>query len=113
MDYIYGNFSDNQIKDNAKLMHNQIHKLLLHKDKAVENIIFSTDRDFDTYFVNLLYRFGGLNELLGEPEDMVSFMATLQSALSETRKENFRYPVFRKLIFDAHGYIDKMFGEVL
>lgn len=112
MNYLYGVFSDNQIKVNAKLMHNEIHKLLLYKDNKVSEKIFDSEDDFQNYFTNLLFRFGGLNELLGEPEYMVSLMSTLQAAKDESTSISYNYSTFRRLILDSHGYIKAMFEEV-
>ena len=112
MQYLYGEFSDNQIIFNAKLMHNDIHKLLIYKDKEIEEKFFKTDFDYNNFFNNLLVRFGGLNKLLGEPKLMISFMSTLQAAKEESDKPNFNYKEFRRLIFDAHGYLTQMFGDV-
>lgn len=112
MKHKYGEFSKEQIECNAKIMHGQIHKLLLHKDTDFKNIVFFTEADFNNYFVNLLYRFGGLNELLGYPKHMVSLMSTLQAAYTEVNSENFNYSNFRRLILDAHGYVKLMFEEV-
>lgn len=109
MEYLYGEFSDKQIEMNAIAMHNAVHKLLLYKDKNVSGNIFETDEQFRNYFKNLLYRFGGFNELLGEPVQMVSLMSTLQAAYDEIEREEFNFPVFRRLILDAHGFISSMF----
>ena len=110
MKYIYGEFSDKQIELNAKSMHNAIHKLLLYKDKNVSVLIFDTNEQFLHYFQNLLYRFGGFNSLLGEPEQMVSLMSTLQAAYDEVKSDCFNYSVYRRLILDAHGFISSMFN---
>lgn len=112
MEYLYGTFSDRQIEVNAKYMHNEIHKLLIYKDNDVTKKIFNSENDFLNYFNNLLFRFGGLNELLGEPDYMVSLMATLQAALDEVTSENYDFHKFRHLILDSHGYIKAMFEEV-
>ena len=112
MQYLYGEFTDNQINKTVISMHNDIHKLLLHKDNRIEQQIFNSEEDFLNYFNNLLFRFGGLNELLGEPKEMVDFMSTLQSAYDEVISNKFRYKVFRKAILDCHGYIKLMFEEV-
>lgn len=113
MEYLYGQFSDNQIKVNASSMHNDIHKLLLHKDTKIQDIIFNSEDDFYNYFTNLLLRFGGLNELLNEPPQMVKLMSVLQAALDESKREDCNFNVFRKLILDAHGYIKSIFEEVV
>lgn len=112
MNYLYGVFSDEQISQNAKYMHRDIHKLLMYKDKEIVQKVFESDDDFKLYFFNLLTRFGGLNDLLGAPYEMVMLMSTLQVAFKEVQKESFDYKFFRKLILDAHGYLTSMFGEV-
>jgi hypothetical protein len=112
MEYLYGEFSDNQIELNAEIMHSEIHKLLLHKDKRITEQLFSSEDDYLRYFNNLLYRYGGFNELLGEPVYMVSLMSTLQAAYDEVRHKPFSYSVFRRLILDAHGYVAQIFEGV-
>ena len=112
MEYLYGEFSDNQIKVNASMMHNDIHKLLLFKDSNISDIIFESEEDFQNYFVKLLYRFGGLNKILGEPVLMVKLMSVLQAALDESKRDDYNFNIFRRLILDAHGYIKSMFEEV-
>lgn len=107
--YLYGKFSDRQIDINATVMHNEIHKLLLYKDPKITSKNFESDIDFLNYFNNLLYRYGGLNKLLGEPDHMVAFMSTLQAAYDEAINEDYNYKTFRRLILDAHGYIKAMF----
>lgn len=102
MKYKYGEFTNEQINETVVSMHNDIHKLLLHKDRNI------TEQIFMSYFTNLLFRFGGLNELLGEPQTMVAFMSTLQAAYDEVLSEHFRYQTFRRAILDCHGYIKEM-----
>ena len=111
MRFLYGNFSEEQIKSNAKLMHNEVHKLLLYKDKNIEQEIFANDDDFKIYFLNLLYRFGGLNELLNCPVQMVALLATLQAAFDLAFSNEFNYCEYRRLILDSHNYIKNAFEE--
>lgn len=111
MRHLYGNFSDNQIKSNAILMHNEIHKLLLHKDNNVPEVIFDSEDDYKNYFLNLMLRYGGLNELLGCPTKMVALLSTLQAAFCEVTSNDYDYSIYRKLILDAHGYVKSMFEE--
>mgnify|MGYP007069851954 CR=1 FL=1 len=112
MKYLYGEFSTEQIQLNAKLMHSEVHKLLLYKDKNVTQEIFSNDEDFQVYFKNLLYRFGGLNELLNCPTQMVALIATLQSAYDLAKNNSFNYCEYRRLILNAHNYIKIIFEEM-
>lgn len=109
MKYLYGEFTDEQINEAVKQMHSDIHKLLLYKDNKMTDQIFNSDEDFVIFFTNLLFRFGGLNELLGEPQQMVSLMSTLQAAYDEATSDTFRYKTFRRAILDCHGYIKTMF----
>lgn len=109
MQYRYGEFTDRQIKEAVRSMHNDIHKLLLYKDKKFEDVIFSSNEEYIAYFNNLLFRFGGLSKLFNEPPQLVSFMSTLQSAYDEVLSDNFRWKIFRKAILDCHGYIKLMF----
>lgn len=112
MKYLYGEFRDGQLKLNAKLMHSEVHKLLLYKDNNIKQEIFNSEEDFHIYFTNLLYRFGGLNELLGCPVQMVGLIATLQSAYDMALSNKFNYCDYRRLILDSHNYIKNMFEEM-
>lgn len=112
MEYLYGEFTDRQIEISASIMHGEVHKLLLYKDKYFEEKVFEDDQAFLRFFRNILVRYGGLNELLGEPENMVAFMSTLKAAYDEVRNPHFRFGKFRRLILDAHTYISAMFEEV-
>lgn len=111
MNYIYGTFPTEQTQKIEKLMHNEIHKLLLHKDPKVTDKIFENENDFQKYFENLLYRFGGLNSLLNYPPIMILLLSSLQSALDETKKNDFNFYVYRKLILNSHGYLSQIFNE--
>lgn len=113
MDYLYGEFSKEQIKSVEKIMHNTVHRLLLYKDKFVEDKIFNSDKEFKRYFEDTLFKFGGLNKLLGYPEDMVMLLSTLQAAYEISDSDEYTYGIFRKAILDSHGYIQKIFEEVV
>lgn len=113
MDYIYGNFSDKQMKSTENYMHNNIHKLLLYKDQLIEDKIFTSDEEFKEYFENVLFKFGGLNTLLGCPDEMVILISTLQAAYDLVDSPKYTYKLFRKAILDSHGYIKKICEEVV
>ena len=112
MNYQYGYFNDVQIKEVVQNMHSEIHKLLLYKDNKINDIIFISDIEFKRYFKNLLYKYGGLNAILGYPTELIFFMSSLQAAYNECLSPDFKYGEFRRLILDAHGYL-KMMGEVI
>ena len=112
MIFTYGTFPDNQITQMAKTMHDDVHRLLLYKDENVLDKMFKSDDEFKSYFSNIMFRFGGLNTLLGCPICMVSLLSTLQAAFNVVGSEDYEYQVYRKLILDAHGYIDQVFEGV-
>lgn len=111
MNHLYGSFSDEQIQTNARLMHGEVHKLLLYKDRNVNQLLFNSDDDFNSFFKSLMLRFSGLNELLFCPVEMVALLATLQAAYDMIGTKDFNYAEYRKLILDAHGYIKAIFEE--
>ena len=111
MEYVYGEFTNKQIKEAVRAMHSDIHRLLLYKDKKIEEIIFESEEEYMTYFKNLLFRLAGMNELFGEPPQLVAFMSTLQAAYDEISSDHFRYSVFRRAILDCHGYLESMFED--
>ena len=55
-------------------------------------------------------KINGLNELLFNPTEIVSIMSLLEAALIESRKTDFDYQVYRKLVLDAHSLVDKIGG---
>lgn len=110
--YKYGTFSEDQISSHISFMHSSVHKLLLYKDSKVEDVIFANESEFNKFFINTLFRFGGLNELFDCPNCMVALMETLQSAYTESLKPDFDFSKFRRLIFDAQNYISQLPTEV-
>ena len=74
-------------------------------------MLFKTEEEFHEYFVGLLYKFGGLNELLGHPSHFIELMNVLRLALSEVEKAEFNFASYRKLILDAHGLISTIFEQ--
>ena len=80
MKYIYGDFTDRQIADAVRAMHNDIHKLLLYKDKHITETIFEDDEAFLIFFENVLFKLGGTKTLFNNNGYMVTLMSTLQAA---------------------------------
>ena len=108
MKHIYGYFTDGQMEDYKTKLHKDVFWLLLYKDpnkiKDFPNV------DYEKYFEGLMLKINGLNELLSYPIEIVEMMSVLEAALLETRKENFNFQTYRKLIFDAHSLVDKIGG---
>ena len=109
MEYIYGEFTEKQISEAVHAMHNDIHRLLLYKDKRVTEHIFDDDEAFLIFFENVLFKLGGTKTLFNNNGYMVILMATLQAAYDEVTSDHFDYATFRRAILDSHGYIKFMF----
>lgn len=112
MQYIYGSFTDKQINEAVRAMHSDIHKLLLYKDKTIEEKIFEDDEAFLVFFENVMFKLGGTKTLFNDNGLMVTLMATLQGAMDNFKSDHFSYKKFRRAILDSHGYIKTMFEEV-
>lgn len=112
MKYIYGYFTNKQIKEAASAMHNDIHKLLLYKDNTIEETIFENDEAFLVFFENVMFKLGGTKTLFNDNGLMVTLMATLQGAMDNFKSDHFSYKKFRRAILNSHGYIKQMFEEV-
>ena len=108
MKTIYGTFSKEQLDEYKARLHSKLFQLLLYKDPKTKD---KYNVNFEKYFNGIMHSIDGLNELLFYPEVIVELMSNLEAALIETRKENFDYKVYRKLVLDAHALVDHI-GEV-
>lgn len=107
MDTIYGHFDDQQFEDYKVKLHKDLFWLLLYKDPKTKDKFINVD--FDKYFINLMLRIDGLNEILSYPVEIITIMSLLQAARDESRKgADFDYQSYRKLILDAHHEVDKI-----
>lgn len=106
MDTIYGHFDDNQFENYKVKLHKDLFWLLLYKDPKTKDEFKNVD--FDKYFINLMLRIDGLNEILFYPIEIVTIMSLLQAAWNESQQEDFNYQSYRKLILDAHHEVDKI-----
>lgn len=104
MEYLYGNFTDEQMEKTRKQMHSLVHWLLIYKEENYDA------EKLDQYFKTVLMRFGGLNELLCSPEALVELMSNIQAAQTMVKADNFQFADYRKLILDSHTLVDRCFG---
>ncbi len=106
MKTIYGHFDDKQFEDYKVKLHKDLFWLLLYKDPKTKD---EFNVDFDKYFINLMLRIDGLNEILSYPVEIITIMSLLQAAWDEAHQdEDFDYQSYRKLILDAHHEVDKI-----
>lgn len=109
MKTIYGSFDKDQFERFKTKLHKELFWLLLYKDPKTKEQYQNVN--FEKYFDGLMRKINGLNELLFYPTEIVSIMSLLQAAFQETREEPFNYPIYRKLILDAHSLVDKIDEE--
>lgn len=109
--YKYGKFTKRQIDDYKKKLHSRIHWLLLYKDPNVVLDREVTQQDFDNYFNAVLNEIDGFNSLFDYPSEIVSLASILEYTNLITKNKNYSFKKYRKLIFDAHSQVDKLFNE--
>lgn len=107
--YKYGEFDNNQIAITKQQMRKQIYFLLLCVDP--ETKCEYKDIDVNKAFDSLLRKFGGLNEILLRPAELVKIISLLEAALIEYNSEDFKFAVYRKLILDAGSEVLKIKEE--
>ena len=102
----YGEFADMQIDDIKEILRKRIFFLLLvaedmeTKEKFPEVNLVQAN-------TTLLWRISGLNELLGNPTELVTVLSLLEEA-KNTIKPNFDFAKYRKLILDAGAEVMKI-----
>ena len=104
----YGEFADMQISEIKEILRKRIFFLLVVADDEANNskIKFS-EIDLRQANTTLLWRISGLNELLGEPIELVTVLSLLEEAKNSIT-ENFDFAKYRKLILDAGAEIMKI-----
>jgi len=105
---LYGNFDDEQMNNYKVKLHKELFWLLIYKDPKTKDEYL--DVDFNKYFDGLMRKIDGLNELLFYPTEIVAIMSLLEAALIESKKVDFDYKAYRKLVLDAHSLVDKIGG---
>lgn len=100
----YGEFTTNQIYETKRLMLKKIFYLLLCVDP--ETCEEHKNTDVIKAFNSTLKEFGGLNEILFYPTELVRAISLLEAALIELTApdfstEDFKHCAYRKFILDA------------
>ena len=108
MQNIYGHFDDEQMENYKVKLHKELFWLLIYKDPKTRDEYSNVN--FNKYFDGLMRKIDGLNELLFYPTEIVAIMSLLEAALIESKKVDFDYQAYRKLVLDAHSLIDKIGG---
>ena len=99
MEHKYGTFTAKQISFTKKHLRKQIFFLLLCTDpQTKEEYSFV---NLDDAFNGLLYKLGGLNSILGEPQELVDVISLIEAAMLEYKKPIFNFKIYRHLLLDA------------
>lgn len=104
--HIYGEFEEDQFEGHKKKLHNQLFWLLLYKDPKTKDEYANID--FDSYFTTVMKEIDGLNILLSYPTPIVRMMSILEHAYSETKRDDYQWSSYRKLILDAQHIVDQI-----
>lgn len=104
--YKYGNLADNQIISTKQYMRKKIYFLLLCADPNTKDEY--KDINLEQAFNDILNCFGGLNEILLYPPELVVVIGLLEAAHTEYHKENFNFSSYRKLVLDAGNEVLKI-----
>lgn len=110
MEHKYGTFSSEQIEKTKKELRKQIIFLLSIVDPKLKEKYQYVD--VNAAYRNLLDELNGMNELLGEPPELVIVMSLLITALNEYNSPNFEFSRYRKLVLDAGARVNNL-GEVV
>lgn len=110
MKHLYGEFTQNQIKDTKESLRKSIFFLLVCVDKRTSQEIVKEcgQIDINKNFEGLLLKLGGLNQLLMCQPELVTVMSLLQAAMNEYNNPKFNFRTYRKLILDAGAEIDNL-----
>ena len=104
--YKYGDFADMQISEIKEILRKRIFFLLLVAEDLEAKEKFP-EVDLVQANTTLLWRISGLNELLGQPTELVTVLSLLEEA-KNTIKPDFDFGKYRKLILDAGAEIMKI-----
>lgn len=106
MRHKYGEFSGEQIALTKKDIRKQIFFLLLCADPETKKQYDYVD--LNDAFRGLLYRLGGLNSVLNEPQELVDIISLLEEAQIKYNEPQFNFKVYRRLILNAGSLTDKI-----
>lgn len=102
----YGEFADMQISEIKQILRKRIFFLLLVAEDMETKTKFP-EVNLEQANTTLLWRISGLNDLLGNPTELVTVLSLLEEAKNSIT-EDFDFGKYRKLILDAGAEIMKI-----
>lgn len=103
----YGEFADMQISEIKEILRKRIFFLLLVAEDLETKTKFP-EVNLTQANTTLLWRISGLNELLGEPTELVTVLSLLEEAKNTISDQDFDFAKYRKLILDAGAEVMKI-----
>lgn len=109
----YGEFADMQISEIKEILRKRIFFLLLvAEDYKINQGTKYPEINLTQANTTLLWRISGLNDLLGNPLELVTVLSLLEEAKNTIPEDldfkTFNYVKYRKLILDAGAEIMKL-----
>ena len=102
----YGEFADMQISEIKEILRKRIFFLLLVAEDLEAKTKFP-EVDLEQANTTLLWRISGLNELLGNPTELVTVLSLLEEA-KNTIKTYFNFSKYHKNILNAGAEVMKI-----
>ena len=102
----FGEFSSKQMHETKEIFRKKIFFLLLLVDRKTASKYEGID--VEKTFESLMTEFGGLNELLGYPVELVSILSLINAARLEYNSSEFSWHRYRKLVLDAGSQVDRI-----
>lgn len=99
MKYKYGKFTENQIHDYKKILHNKIHWLLIYEENKYAGL--------NDYIFNLQLNIAALAELIDSPH-IINLSNIIECLRMEYENNEHNHKLYRKLVFDAHSIVDAL-----
>lgn len=104
MRHKYGSFTESQISLTKKEIRKQIFFLLLCADPNTKDKYSYVN--LNDAFTGLLCKLGGLNSILGEPQEIVDIISLLEEAFIKYNEPEFNFKIYRRLVLSAGSLVN-------
>ena len=106
VNYKYGTFKSNQIREMKETLRKQIFFLLLLADEKTKDQY--PDVDIKSAFENLMHKIDGFNSLLYYPKEIVEIQSILEEANKTLYEDEFNFELYRRLVLDAGAKVSSI-----
>lgn len=98
----YGEIPEEDFREYKKRIHSMVHWLLVYADED--------NPCLQEYFIKVQTKLAGLSSLLPDNSVIVELMVVVESAKLLMEDKDFNRKLYRKLIFDGHDLVERLFG---